>query len=636
MEDYTGIERENNDKKVVIPTSRYLFRPRKRSGNGDEDERQAKRIRAMISFFKNQRNKLVNSDQLEHALAAMTQPQIYGKRVRKGIFKGLYALFCQIPENDEDYALQAKIIHGIRIPRTYKEAMRSPQAKEWEEAVKMEIDQLIMNGTWEEMLLPKGANLVSTKWVFTIKETVNGNIERFKARLVARGFSQSQGIDYTETFAPTVRMDTFRIFLATVAKRDLECYQFDIKNAFTESKLKEEIFLCPPEGVLVSNGKVLKALRSLYGLKQAGRDWNLLLRDFIVHNCGFKQSLADPCLFAHEKRKIYLLVYVDDIAAASEDMKQIDWFYKNLSLRFNAKNLGEISKLLGVRITRDRQNGTIYLDQEQYLDKTLTSFGFPNGKYAAKKILAADYENLRPTSPSDETFDVKLYQQIIGSLMYAMTLTRPDIAFVLGCLARYMSNPAVHHGQALKDLMRYLRSTIRQKLRFGPGIRDHDSHFVIYTDADWANDKSDRKSVSGGVGMFYGGPFCWMSKKQRSVARSSCESEYISQSMYAMQGQWTAQVFRDLQMPDYIGTDGIKVDMRGDNQGAIALTKNPHLHERSKHIDVCYHYIRDLVEKGKLGVEYVPTSEMPADGFTKPLARVAFERFRGFLGVATD
>ncbi|KAI1002676.1 hypothetical protein K3495_g5523 [Podosphaera aphanis] len=143
-------------------------------------------------------------------------------------------------------------------------------------------------------------------------------------------------------------------------------------------------------------------------------------------------------------------------------MKQIDWFYKNLSLRLNAKNLGEISKLLGVRITRDRQNRTFYLDQEQYLDKMLTSLGFPNGKYTAKKIPAADYENLRLTSPSDEKFDVKLYQQIIGSLMYAMTLTRLDIAFVLGCLARYTSNPAVHHGQALKDLMRYLRSTIRK------------------------------------------------------------------------------------------------------------------------------------------------------------------------------
>lgn len=439
--------------------------------------------------------------------------------------------------------------------------------------------------------------------------------------------------DFTETFAPTVRMDTLRIFLATVAKRNLECSQFDIKNAFTESHLKEDIFLAPPQGVVVSKGKVLKAMRSLYGLKQAGRDWNLLLKDFLINKCGFTQSLADPCLFINNIRKLYLLVYVDDIAAASDNIKQIDWFYRALSARFHAKNLGEIGKLLGVRITRDRKNKTIYLDQEQYLDKVLCQFGVSKAKHKAKTIPAADYKNLQPAIDGDQKFDVTLYQQMIGSLMYAMTLTRPDIAFVLGYLARYMSNPAIHHGHAMKELMRYIRSTIQQKLRYGPSNEDHDEHFVIYTDADWANDKVDRKSVSGGVGMFYGGPFCWMSKKQRSVAKSSCESEYIAQSMYAMQGQWTAQIFRDLHMPEYIGIDQKCVDMRGDNQSAIALAKNPHLHERSKHIDVCYHYIRDLDEKGMLKIKYISTSEMPADGLTKPLARVAFERFKGYLGV---
>lgn len=255
-----------------------------------------------------------------------------------------------------------KEIQGIKIPRTYKEAMSSPHSKEWDEAVRVEIEQLILNGTWEECILPKGANLVSTKWVFTIKETPKGNIDRFKARLVARGFSQSYGIDYSETFAPTVKMDTLRIFLAMVAKRNLECSQFDIKNAFTESRLKEDIFLAPPEGVVVSNGKVLKALRSLYGLKQAGRDWNLLLKDYLTTTCKFIQSLADPCLFIYKERKLYLLVYVDDIAAAAEDAEQIKWFDQMLSRRFNTKNLGEIAKILGVRITRDRKHKTIYLD----------------------------------------------------------------------------------------------------------------------------------------------------------------------------------------------------------------------------------------------------------------------------------
>ncbi|KAI1001217.1 hypothetical protein K3495_g6981 [Podosphaera aphanis] len=224
----------------------------------------------------------------------------------------------------DDYALAAKLMHGIPIPRTYREAMRSPHSKEWEQAIKSEIDQSILNGTWEELILPGGANSVSTKWVFAIKETANGEIEQFKARLVARGICQSPGIDFTEKFAPTPRMDTFRIFLATVAKRDLECSQFDVKNVFTESHLKEDIFLAPPRGVVVSQGKVLKVMRSLNGLKQAGRDWNLLLKDFLINKCGFTQILAYPCLFIHNIRKIYLLVYVDDMAAASDDIKQID------------------------------------------------------------------------------------------------------------------------------------------------------------------------------------------------------------------------------------------------------------------------------------------------------------------------
>lgn len=173
--------------------------------------------------------------------------------------------------------------------------------------------------------------------------------------------------------------------------------------------------------------------------------------------------------------------------------------------------MGGIGKLLGVRITRDRKNKTIYLDQEQYLDKVPGQFGVSKAKHKAKTIPAADYKNLQPIIIGDQKFDVTLYQKMIGSLMYAMTITRPDIAFVLGYLARYMCNPAIHHGHAMKELMRYIRSTIQQKLRYGTSSEDHDDHFVIYTDADWANDKTDRKSVSGGVGMFYGGPFCWMS-----------------------------------------------------------------------------------------------------------------------------
>ncbi|KAF7576146.1 hypothetical protein PtrM4_003860 [Pyrenophora tritici-repentis] len=472
--------------------------------------------------------------------------------------------------------------------------------------------------------------MVDSKWVFTVKTNLDGTVERFKARLVARGFTQAHGTDYNETFAPTVRMDTLRLFMATVAAENLECFHFDIKNAFTESHLKEEIFLKQPQGVEVKKGYVLRVLRSLYGLKQAARDWNLLIKKELLA-WGFVQSLADPCMFIHKEKQLRILVYVDDIAAAAKDRAQIDWFYEKLSGRFNTKNLGEIHKILGVRVTRDRKRRTIYLDQEQYLHAVLDKFGMSSKQHRDKKIPSADYTSFRPATDNDTRIDITEYQQVIGSLMFAMVLTRPDIAFTLGKLSQYMSDPAEHHGHALKNLLRYLRSTVTLKLRYGPG--GVHSQFVIYSDADWASDMVDRKSVSGSTAMFYGGPISWSSKKQRSVATSSCESEYIALSTCCKQGQWIAQMFRDLGFPKYIGKDTNKVQMLGDNQGAIALTKNPHLHERSKHIDVCYHFIRDLAEQGKLDVAYVPTADMVADGMTKPLQRVAFERFKNQLGV---
>jgi hypothetical protein len=550
--------------------------------------------------------------------------------------KIIKAMLAQVDFTDEqaqflEKAFPATEIAGIPIPQTYQQAINDPNyGNRWKAAVLEEILSLMENGTWEEVLRPKDANMVDSKWVFTVKTKPDGTVERFKARLVARGFTQVHGIDYNETFAPTVRMDTLRLFLATVAAEDLECFHYDIKNAFTESHLKEQILLKPPEGVHVKKGHVLKVLRSLYGLKQAARDWNLLMKKELLA-WGFVQSLADPCMFVHKERKIRILVYVDDVLAAAKEQSQTEWFWKKLSARFNAKNLGEVHKVLGVRVTRDRKHRTIFLDQEQYLRAVLDKFGMSSKKHKDKKIPSADYTSFRPATDDDTRINITEYQQGIGSLMFAMVLTRPDIAFTLGKLSQYMSDPAEHHGHALKNLLRYLRSTVTMKLRYGPGGAH--SQFVVYSDADWASDTVDRKSVSGSTAMFYGGPISWSSKKQRSVATSSCESEYIALSTCCKQGQWIAQVFRDLGFPMYIGKDANKVQMLGDNQGAIALTKNPHLHERSKHIDVCYHFVRDLAEQGKLNVVYVPTADMVADGMTKPLQRVAFERFKNQLGV---
>jgi hypothetical protein len=228
-----------------------------------------------------------------------------------------------------------------------------------------------------------------------------------------------------------------------------------------------------------------------------------------------------------------------------------------------------------------------------------------------------------------------------------MVYSRPDIAFHIGQLSQQLQNLTIRHEGAIKELGRYLRSTIKQKIRYGPSgskfgptkearLKVFDPDMLsLYTDADWANMR-DRKSISGHVAMLFNGPVAYGSKKQRSVSTSSCEAEYIGMSTCCKQGQWIAQVLRDMGFPEYIGDNPDTVEMRADNQGAIALVKNPHLHERSKHIDISYHHIRDLEEQKKMRITYVPTAEMITDGFTKPLDRVAFKRFKDMLGLVDN
>jgi hypothetical protein len=568
----------------------------------------------------------------------------------------IHALICQriyeLEEEDEDTAF---ITNGgtinITIPQGYNEAINDPvYGKEWQAAIHAEIDALVANNTWREEKAPKGTNIVSTKWVFTTKTNPDGSLERFKARLVARGFSQVYGEDYDQTFAPTVRTDTLRVFLAMVAANDLECRQYDVKNAFTESSLQQRIFLSPPKGVDVTPGLVLRALRSLYGLKQSARDWNLLCKSEL-QRLGFKQSLADPCLFTHAEKGITLLVYVDDIAAASKSNDALNWFFDNFRKRFNTKDLGEISKILGMRITRNRHRRELFIDQEQYLEKVLQRLGLPVESSSTCKPrptpVSGKYEKLEVAKDDEERGDKTKYQQDIGSIMYAMVYSRPDIAFHIGQLSQQLQNPTTRHEGAIKELGRYLRSTIKQKIRYGPSgskfgptrearLKVFDPDMLsLYTDADWANMR-DRKSISGHVAMLFNGPVAYGSKKQRSVSTSSCEAEYIGMSTCCKQGQWIAQVLRDMGFPEYIGDNPDTVEMRADNQGAIALVKNPHLHERSKHIDISYHHIRDLEEQKKMRITYVPTAEMIADGFTKPLDRVAFKRFKDMLGLVDN
>ena len=538
---------------------------------------------------------------------------------------------------------------AIRIPtpNTYKDAVQDPVWGElWKEAINAELVALAANGTWQEEVPPKKANIVTSKWVFKPKMHVDGSLDKLKARLVARGFSQIHGVDYEDTFAPTVKFDTLRVFLAIAAMEDLELHQVDVNNAFTESFLKETIYMSPPPGVKVRPGCALRVLRSLYGLKQAARDWH----DRCVtalSELGFAQCAADPCLLIHGSKGIMLLLYVDDIAIASKSLSNIKWFKHDFQCVFKVKDLGEMKKILGIQITRNRKARTLRMDQTHYLHDVLERLNMRQDKHKATDLPMNGYDALRPAEPEDVRINQHEYQQAIGSLMYAAIHTRPDIAFALNRLSQYLSDPAEHHGHALKKLMRYVRSTIDLGITYGVS---GSMELVGYSDSDYASDRLDRKSILAYIYMLGGGPVSWMSRKQKSVATSTTEAEYMALSTCAKEGLWISQVLKDMNLTKYLGISHSRVDilekvthqsvsptqLKGDNQASLMLVKDAHIHERSKHIDVAYHHIRDLHKKNQISVNFVPSQDMVADGLTKPLPRQNFKRFIEQLGLESS
>jgi len=344
---------------------------------------------------------------------------------RAFISNEILELFQDQDEIEEAWLARPEDRLEIAIPASYSQAVNDPTwGQMWKEAIDLEITALASNSTWEITTAPRGSNIISSRWVFAVKYNTDGSLEKLKARLVARGFSQKYGVDYDQTFAPTLRHDTLRLFMAICAIQDLECHQVDVNNAFTQSFLKEEIYMEAPPGVNVARGQVLKVLRSLYGLKQAARDWNQRCV-YELQKIGFIQSDADPCLLVHPERKIIILVYVDDIPFGAPNLEQINWFKSQLSAIFKIKDLGETKKILGVQITRDRHAKTLKMDQAHYLKDVLAKYNMEKDKAKLTKIPLNGYDALRVSGPQDIRVDQREYQQIVGSLMYLAILTRP-------------------------------------------------------------------------------------------------------------------------------------------------------------------------------------------------------------------
>ena len=401
-------------------------------------------------------------------------------------------------------------------PVTFHEALNSNQASKWLEAMRDEMDSMSNNQVWELIDLPDGFKPIGCKWVFKTKKDSKGNVERFKARLVAKGYTQREGIDFTETFSPVSTKDSFRIIMALVAHFDLELHQMDVKTAFLNGDLSEEVYMQQPEG-FIERGKehmVCRLKRSIYGLKQASRQWYMKF-DKVIRSFGFEENKFDQCIYmkVSGSKFIFLVLYVDDILLASSDVDLLNHTKSFLSINFDMKDLGEASFVLGIEICRDRSRNVLGLSQKSYIERVLKRFNMETCKGGEVPVVKGDKLSKEQCPKSDfekEAMKNIPYASAIGSLMYAQVCTRPDIAFAVNVLGRYLSNPGHDHWVAAKKVMRYLQRTKDFMLIYR---KVDDLKVVGYSNADFGGCLDDRKSTSGYIFMMAGGAISWKSTK---------------------------------------------------------------------------------------------------------------------------
>jgi hypothetical protein len=535
------------------------------------------------------------------------------------------------PDRYGEWVTIAEVGNEENDPKTYKQALRSSNCDRWKEAMLEEFSSLVLHQTWTLVDLPKGRNLVGCKWVFKTKRDASGEIDRFKARLVAQGYSQEHGIDYDEVFAPVAKYKSIRSVLAIANQYNLEIHQMDVKSAFLNGKLEEEIFMKQPEGFVDEKNpnKVCRLNSSLYGLKQSARCWNQVI-DAHLKSIGYNASEADPCVYfkmetVNGKKIITILaVYTDDTIICSSSLKHLISEKKNLCARFEMDDRGEIHFILGMSIRRNRELGILTIDQKAYLETVLKRFAMSDCRPVGTAAESA--KKFMKIREGEETCDVSKYQCAIGSLNYAAIATRPDISQAVGMLSQFMQSPSEEHWIGIKRILRYLKGTLSFGLKFS-----RSESFVLhgYSDSDWAGCSESRKSTSGLIFRLGECTVSWRSKKQSIVALSSTEAEYVALCEACQEVTWLRRLLHDIGLPQ----TSKPTTVYEDNQGAMGLSMNPKDHPRTKHIDVKYHYIRNCIDRKRVNLEYVRTTDMVADTLTKALPKPAFEKFRSLMGV---
>ncbi|GKB11749.1 retrovirus-related pol polyprotein from transposon TNT 1-94 [Tanacetum coccineum] len=458
-------------------------------------------------------------------------------------------------------------------PKNVNEALGD---ESWIVAMQEELNQFIANDVWELVPQPKNMTIIGTKWVFRNKLDENGVVSRNKARLVAQGYNQQEGIDYDETYAPVARLESIRILLAYACALDFKLFQMDVKSAFLNGFINEEI----------------KGLSYKYEYKMG-------------------MGMVDNTLFTKKKSSNLIIaqIYVDDIIFGSTCQDMCDEFAKIMHDEFEMSMMGELNFFLGLQIKK-MEDGIIF-NQSNYIKEMLKKFGLEDSK-PMKTPMSSDTKLTK--DEECESVDSTKYRGMIGSLLYLMA-SRPDIMFSVCLCARFQEAPKTSHLEAVKRIFRYIKGTTHLGLWYpkGTGIET-----VVYADSDHAGDYVDRKSTSG-ICTFVGCCLTsWFSKKQTALAISTTEAEYVSAGKACQQALWMKQALidYDVRLDD--------VPIMCDNKGAIDLSKNPVQHSRTKHIEIRHHFLCDNVQKGHISIKKVSFVDNIADILTKPLKRESF------------
>ncbi|KAG7536926.1 Ribonuclease H-like superfamily [Arabidopsis suecica] len=513
---------------------------------------------------------------------------------------------CSLALVPQDHQAFLSKISSIKIPQTYEEAM---QVKEWRDAIQEEIGAMTRNHTWDEEELPSGKKTVSSRWIFTIKYKSNGDIERYKARLVARGFSQTYGADYKETFAPVAKLHTVRVVLSLATNLSWELWQMDVKNAFLQGELEDDVYMTPPPGLedTIDPGKVWRLRKAIYGLKQSPRAWyHKLSRTLKDH--GFKKSESDHTLFTLQSPQgiVVVLIYVDDLIISGDNKEGINNTKTFLKSTFDIKDLGELKYFLGIEVCRSPEG--LFLSQRKYTLDLLNETGYKDAK-PAKTPLEEGYKVDRKGEKEDEKFnDTPLYRKLVGKLIY-LTNTRPDICFAVNQVSQHMQAPTVYHRSMVERILRYLKGSSGQGIWMG---KNSNTELVGYCDADYAGDRMDRRSTTGYCTFLGGNLVTWKTKKQKVVSCSSAESEYRAMKQLTNELTWLKALLKDLRVEQ-----DTPITMHCDNKAAIHIASNSVFHERTKHIEVDCHKVREKIVQGVTLPCYTRSEDQLADIFTK-------------------